>query len=89
LSLAIDGGPGILFDPTCTHLINAMGWGYRFRKSVEGIITTLVEKNLHSYIAEAAEYAATFYTGVAALGGRYSMRPPARPVRPVNRFVYS
>ena len=90
LAMQVDGAAGLLFDPRLTHLVNAIGWGYRYRKSVEGIITTLVEKNIWSHIAEALEYACTFHVGVGSHGGLMTLRPNARPVRPAPRsFVYT
>jgi len=90
LNLSIDGGPGFLIDPTCTEAINGFGWGYRYKKAPEGIITTQIEKNHFSHLGDAIQYGCLFYTGVTAPGARHSMRPPARPVKPAPRpYVYA
>lgn len=58
LNRQVDGRAGILFSPTCTHLIQAMEWGFRFKRSTNGQTSTQREKNHPSHCAEAAEYAA-------------------------------
>jgi hypothetical protein len=90
LNLQIDAGPGFLIDPTCTETINSFSWAYRYRKAPDGIITTAIEKNHASHLGDAIQYGCLFYTGITAPGARFSLHPPARPVRPAPRhFVYS
>jgi hypothetical protein len=61
LNRAIDGGPGLRIDPGCSHFINALAWGFRFKKLANGQQTTTRAKTHHSHIAEAGEYAATHF----------------------------
>lgn len=49
LTLAVDGQAGLLIDPSCTHLIDAMEWGYRYKKTVSDIVTPTFEKNHWSH----------------------------------------
>jgi hypothetical protein len=48
----VDGDPGFLVDPRCTHLKAAMMGGYRYRPKGDGDI----DKNKHSHVAEALQY---------------------------------
>ena len=48
----VDGDPGFLVDPRCTHLKSAMMGGYRYKPKGNGEI----EKNKHSHVAEALQY---------------------------------
>jgi hypothetical protein len=82
LNRAVDGGPGLRFDPGCTHLINALEWGYRYKKSMQtGLSSTAREKNHFSHIAESAEYAAGYFN--AQVSQTYaSFVTTARPIKP-------
>jgi len=53
---AIDTQAGLLVDPSCTHLLKALEWGYRYKKNADGTTQLTVVKNHHSHIAEAFEY---------------------------------
>lgn len=61
LSRQIDGGPGMLIDPSCTWLIEALEYGFRFKKQASGQMSASPEKNHHSHIADALQYLALHY----------------------------
>lgn len=84
---AVDGGAGILFDPRCTHLINAHEWGFRYKKAANGLPSTTIEKNHHSHIGDAMQYLALHHNAKAAWGSYYA-RQAVRPVVPSTyRYV--
>lgn len=58
LNRAVDGGPGLLIDPSCTHLIEGLEWGFRFKKLANGQQTTTRDKTHHSHQVESCEYGA-------------------------------
>jgi hypothetical protein len=57
LTRTIDGKPGHLIDPSCTHLIAALRGGYRYKIRQNGETDNKPEKNSHSHIADAHQYA--------------------------------
>lgn len=75
----IDGKAGLLIDPACTHFINAMEWGYRYKKGTAGTVTTTPEKNHFSHLADAGQYFCLHYN-LQINGGGYDARTRARPV---------
>lgn len=79
LALQIDGGPGFLIDPRCTHISNALEWGHRYKRQANGVATTTAEKNHHSHIGDAVQYLALHYNALAGAGG-YNFRSKARDV---------
>lgn len=58
LARQIDGGPGFLIDPSCTHLIGTFEWSYRFKKSNSGQSTTRPDKNHAANQADSCQYLA-------------------------------
>lgn len=91
LARAIDGGPGFAFDEDkCPHAIATMEWGYRWKKTPEGIVASVVEKNFHSHLGDGIQYGAMFFSthGVATTGQQWHGRAPARPIIPAP-YVYS
>jgi hypothetical protein len=64
LTRAIDGGPGLLIDPRCTHLIDGLDWGYRYKKNAAGQGTLTIEKNHHSHQCESFEYSALHFNAM-------------------------
>lgn len=82
LTRQIDGGPGILLDPSCTHLANALEWGYRYKKVQSGGSATTPEKNHFSHTADALQYFCLHYN--LQLSGRYGQKP----AQPVKRRAY-
>lgn len=61
LNRQIDGGAAILFDSGCSHLVNGMEWGYRYKRTPGGQTSTQRDKTHHSHTCEAAEYAALHF----------------------------
>jgi hypothetical protein len=91
LARAVDGGPGFIFDEDlCPHAINAMEWGYRWKKKPEGIVSTEVEKNFWSHMGDGIQYGAMFFNthGVQQPGQQFYGRAPARKIIPAT-YVYS
>lgn len=83
----VDGKAGMLIDPRCTHLINALEWGYRYKKTASGQMSPSVEKNHYSHIGESLQYFALHYN-VQAERGTHFGRQPARKVSRAN-YVYA
>lgn len=73
----IDGGAGLLIDPSCTHLIDALEWGYRYKKQTSDLTTPTFDKNHYSHQAESMQYLCLHY---GAHGGGFLQKPQARPV---------
>lgn len=82
----IDGGPRMAVSPSCGHIINAMEWGYRNRKTATALGTAQPEKNFYSHISDAVQCVALHFNAGAAQLAVNSNR-----VRPVTRqdFAYS
>lgn len=57
LTRTVDGKPGHLIDPSCTHLISSLRGGYRYKIRTNGDVDDKPEKNSHSHIADAHQYA--------------------------------
>lgn len=57
LTRSVDGKPGHLIDPSCTHLIASLRGGYRYKIRTNGEVDDKPEKNSHSHIADAHQYA--------------------------------
>lgn len=56
LNRAIDGAAGMLISPECRHLLEALEWGYRYKKAANGQMTLAIDKTHHSHTAEALQY---------------------------------
>jgi hypothetical protein len=64
-----DGGPALLIDgDRCPRFVEALSGGYRYAKTRSGIRKPLPDKNEHSHIMDAFQYAA-----LAAHGGMTDM----------------
>jgi hypothetical protein len=88
LARQIDGGPGILLDPRCKHLINGFEWGYRFRKTASGSGSMVPEKNHFSHLADAAQYFCLHYNAVINGSGAYLQKSKARTLtKPSYAYV--
>ncbi len=61
LSLQIDGAAGFLIDPSCTHIIDTMTWGHRYKRTASGVPSTTAEKTHHSHMGDAVQYLALNY----------------------------
>ena len=81
----IDGKAGMLIDPTCTFLADAMDWGYRYKKAKGGVMTTTPEKNHYSHLSDAGQYLALHYNTQINTG----MHDTRTKARPVTRAKYS
>lgn len=57
LTRTVDGKSGHLIDPSCTHLIAALRGGYRYKIRTNGEVDDKPEKNMHSHISDAHQYA--------------------------------
>lgn len=84
LAMQIDGGPALVFDPSCIHLIEGMEWGYRFKKSGSGL---QVEKNHFSHQVESVEYAALMHNNGEATSWAVQ-RPKRLDIKPA-RYTYA
>jgi hypothetical protein len=86
LARQIDGGPGLLIDPSCHHLISTFEWAYRFKKSASGQGTATPEKNHAANQADSCQYLALAYSS-----GLTYEKMQRRPAMPVSRaaFVYA
>lgn len=57
LSRQVEGGPAALIDPGAVPLIRALRGGYRYKLKKQGEYEVTPEKNEHSHIADAHQYA--------------------------------
>lgn len=85
LTRAIDGQAGMLIDPENTHLLKALEWGYRHKKTSDGTASTAFDKNHYSHIAEAHQYGCLHYNA------QFSQTHAATRItaRPVKKKAYS
>lgn len=79
LARQIDAGPGLLIDARCGHIVNALEWGHRWKKTSSGLTSTTAEKNHHSHIGDALQYLALHYN-LLSPGQNYPMRSRVRDV---------
>ena len=87
LTRAIDGGPGMLVSPNCPWLIKALDWGYRNKKTQQGVVTAVPDKNHYSHIADALQYFALHYNQqVNPAAGMYR-RPVENIHAPAFQYV--
>jgi len=68
LTRQVDGAAAHLIDPGCKALINALRGGYRYRINTKGETEEKPEKNHHSHVADAHEYAC-LHADPGAFGG--------------------
>lgn len=81
LTRTADGKPAHIIDPCCTHLIAAMRGGYKYKVKKDGEVNDSPEKNGHSHVMDAHEYAC-MHADPGVIGG--SWKTPARPVQVVQ-----
>lgn len=86
LSRQIDGGPGFLVDPSCTHISDSLEWGHRYKKSPSGLSSTQADKTHHSHIGDAVQYLCLHYN-IQIAGGYGALRTKRREVRP-STYAY-
>ena len=82
LTRQIDGTAGFLIDPSCTHIINTLEWGHRYKRLASGVGTTVVEKNHFSHQGDSVQYFALHHN--AQVSGGYYGRAQARTVTRAN-----
>ncbi len=81
----IDGEPGLLVHPQCKRLRKALAGGYHFKRvAVAGTdrFHDVPDKNMHSHVAEAAQYL------VLGMGGARDLRRPSH-MQPGNRPAFA
>lgn len=64
----VDGKAGHLIDPGCTDLVRAMRGGYRYKLRKSGESEDSPEKNQHSHVADAHQYACLYADGGSMFG---------------------
>jgi hypothetical protein len=89
LNRQIDGGPARLLCPEgAKPLITAYRGGYRYRLKKSGDAEDAPEKNNHSHIADADQYAC-LHADAEQGGNAWSARQQARPVQRVNALGWT
>lgn len=87
LARQIDGGPGFLIDPSCTHTVNCFAWAYRFKRTQTGQGTATPDKNHAANQADSCQYMALAFD--AGVSGSFMKKPAARKVVPSGyRYTY-
>lgn len=81
LTRMVDGKSGWLIDPGCIHLIAALRGGYRYKVKSNGETDESPEKNHHSHVADACQYACLHADGNVT-GDAWQRK--AVPVQKVN-----
>jgi hypothetical protein len=72
-----DGGPAFVVDKDrCPVLVRALGGGYRYAKTRNGMRKLLPEKNEYSHVADALQYAAL--AGHGGMAGYFAKRMTTR-----------
>jgi hypothetical protein len=86
LNRQVDTGPGILIDPSCRPLINALRGKYRYKVKNNGETDDTPDKNEASHIADAMQYLCLHAD--AQQGGRMS-RNKARAIESVSMEAWT
>jgi len=87
LSRQIDSGPGHLIDPGAVELIRALRGGYRYRLKKNGEMDASPEKNSHSHVADAHQYACLHAEGGTMFG--VQQQAQRREVKRVNAYGWT
>lgn len=87
LARQIDSGPGHLIDPSAVELIRALRGGYRYRLKKNGEMDATPEKNSHSHVADAHQYACLHAEGGTMFG--IQQQAQRREVRRVNAYGWT
>lgn len=85
LTRTIDSKPAHIIDPSCEHLLAALRGGYRYKVKKNGEMEDSPEKNSHSHISDAHQYACLHADGNVTGA---NLRTKAVPVKKVG-FVYT
>jgi len=86
LTRQVDGGPAHLIDPGCKALITALRGGYRYKVNTKGEPDEKPEKNMHSHVADAHQYAC-LHADVGSWGGGLLRGEERRQVKSIQ-YVY-
>ena len=65
LQRQIDGGPFVRFSPAAAHLVAALDWGYRYKKSSAAGGEPTIDKNHYSHQGDAFNYFSLYFNGTA------------------------
>lgn len=65
LTRMVDSKPAHIIDPCCTHLLAALRGGYRYKIKKDGEMLDTPDKNQHSHVADAHQYACLHADGNA------------------------
>ena len=65
LQRQIDGGPFLRFSPAAAHLVAALDWGYRYKKSSAAGGEPTIDKNHYSHQGDAFNYFSLYFNGTA------------------------
>lgn len=86
LSRQIDGAAALLVNPTCSYLIEACEWGYRYKRSASGQTTLTPDKGHHSHLSDALQYFALHFSMEAQgkMFGRRGVQPVVK-----SKYVYA
>lgn len=85
LSAQIDGGAAFLIDPSCTHIIDTLTWGHRYKRSMSGLPSTAADKTHHSHMGDAVQYLALRFNSPRE---DFAFKNKKRPVvRSTYRYV--
>lgn len=87
LSRQIDSGPGHLIDPSAVELIRALRGGYRYKLKKNGEMDANPEKNSHSHVADAHQYACLHAEGGTMFG--VQQQAQRREVKRVNAYGWT
>ena len=85
-----NGGPAVMIDrQRCPQLIRALDGGYRYGKTRAGQRKPVPDKNLHSHIADAFQYAClSAHTGLnTRIQGRMQRVPVPQRRMPVGAWT--
>lgn len=82
----VEGQPGLIIDPSAKRLIHAMRGGYRYKLKKSGEMEDAPEKNQHSHIADAFQYACLHADG-GLRGTLFGTQ--ARPVLKTNAIGWT
>lgn len=87
LSRQIDSGPGHLIDPAAVELIRALRGGYRYKLKKSGEMDANPEKNSHSHVADAHQYACLHAEGGTMFG--VQQQAQRREIKRVNAYGWT
>lgn len=87
LSRQVEGAAAWLIDPAAVELIRALRGGYRYKLKKSGEMEDSPEKNHHSHVADAMQYAALHADGGALMGAMWNTQ--RREIKRVNTIGWT